>query len=213
VLCRAERLRLSGSSGLCWGEERRTRARVIDWRHYPGPPMRSAWERQCAGPLCLPARALSSASGGSRWGRCGSRRTGSTTVSVVRCRCGFVSAAITATCIALGECGRIRRRESLKRAQTRYQRSRRGARRHAARQRRWRERQRQKLKIVTHHGSPITVTQCIVAVSPVMQSQPIDASPDEPEQLPQVRPPLERCAFCGATLPDWTRQRPWRWSG
>ena len=85
---------------LCCGEERRARARVIDWRHYPGPPMRSAWERQCAGPLCLPARALSSASGGSCWGRCGSRRTGSTTVSVVRSRCVSVNAAITAMCIA-----------------------------------------------------------------------------------------------------------------
>jgi len=24
---------------------------MVDWRHYPGPPMRSAWERQCAGPF------------------------------------------------------------------------------------------------------------------------------------------------------------------
>jgi hypothetical protein len=112
-----------------------------------------------------------------------------------------------------GECASIRRRESLRRAQARYQRSRRGAGRHAARQRQWRERLRQKRTIVTHHGLLITVTQCIVAVSPVTQSQPIDASPEEPKQLPKVRPPLERCAFCGATLPDWTRQRPWRWSG
>jgi hypothetical protein len=112
-----------------------------------------------------------------------------------------------------GECARIRRRESLQRAQARYQRSRQGARRHAARQRRWRERQRQKLKIVTHHGSPITVSQCIVAVSPVMQSQPADASPYKPEQRPKIHPPLEHCAFCGAVLPDWTRQQPWRWSG
>ena len=112
-----------------------------------------------------------------------------------------------------GECASIRRRESLRRAQTRYQRSRRGARRHAARQRRWRERQRQTPKIVTHQGSPATVTQCIVAVSPFIQSQPIDASPGEPEQVPKVRSPLERCAFCGAALPDWTHQRPWRWSG
>jgi hypothetical protein len=112
-----------------------------------------------------------------------------------------------------GECAQIRRRESRRRAQARYQRSRGGARRHAARQRRWRERQRQKLKIVTHHGSPITVTQCIVAVSPVMQSQPTDASPYKPEQRPKIHPPLERCAFCGAGLPEWTRQRLWRWSG
>lgn len=112
-----------------------------------------------------------------------------------------------------GECAKIRRRESLRRAQARYQRSRGGARRHAARQHRWRERQGQKPKIVTHHGSPITVTQCMVAVSPVMQSQPTDASPYKPEQRPKIHPPLERCAFCGAALPEWTRQRLWRWSG
>ena len=112
-----------------------------------------------------------------------------------------------------GECAQIRRRESLKRAQRRYQRSRRGARRHAARQRRWRERQRQKHYKVTHHGSPLAVTQCIVAVSPVMQSQPADATPCEPAPRPKSRPPLDACAFCGATLPEWSRQRPWRWSG
>ena len=112
-----------------------------------------------------------------------------------------------------GECARIRRRESQRRAQARYQRSRQGARRHAARQRRWRERQRQKTKIVTHQGSPAAVTQCIVAVSPVIQSQPIDASPYKSEQRPKIHPPLEQCAFCGAVLPAWTRQRPWRWSG
>jgi hypothetical protein len=66
---------------------------------------------------------------------------------------------------------------------------------------------------VTHHGSPITVTQCMVAVRPVMQSQPTDASPYKPEQRPKILPPLERCAFCGAALPEWTRQRLWRWSG
>jgi hypothetical protein len=184
---------------------------VVDWRHYPGPPMRSAWERQCAGPLCLPARALSSASGGSRWGRCGSRRTGSTTVSVVRFRCGSVNAAITATCTAPASArgsGAASRKGAVKRGISGA-----AAVRGAARQRRWRERQRQKQKIVTHQGSPVTVTQCIVAVSPVMQSQPDDASPDEPDQGPKIHPRLDRCAFCGATLPDWTRQRPWRWSG
>jgi hypothetical protein len=66
---------------------------------------------------------------------------------------------------------------------------------------------------VTHHRSPMTVTQCIVAVSPVMQSQTSNASTEEPERVPKIRPPLDRCAFCGAVLPAWTRQRPWRWSG
>jgi hypothetical protein len=112
-----------------------------------------------------------------------------------------------------GECAEIRRRESLRRAQARYQRTRRGARRHAARQRRWRERQREEAQNVTHQGSPFTATQCIVAVSAVMQSEPADASPEKPDRVPKIRPPLERCAFCGAALPAWTRQRPWRWSG
>jgi hypothetical protein len=112
-----------------------------------------------------------------------------------------------------GECAGIRRRESQRQTQARYQKSRRGASRHAARQRRWRERQRQNLKIVTHHGSPVAVTQCIVAVSPVTVSQPTDASPAEPEQPRKIRPPLDCCAFCGAPLPMWTRQRLWRWSG
>ena len=112
-----------------------------------------------------------------------------------------------------GECADIRRRESLRRAQAQYQRSRRGARRHAARQRRLRARQRQALQIVTHQGSPSAVTQCIVAVSPVMQSEPADASPNEPDPLPKIRAPLDRCAFCGGELPAWTRQRLWRWSG
>ena len=112
-----------------------------------------------------------------------------------------------------GECAGIRRRESQRRSQSRYQRSRRGAGRHAARQRRWRERQQQTQQRVTHQGSPIAVSQCIVAVSPVMQSQPADASPDKPKQVLKVRPALDTCAFCGAKLSAWTRQRPWRWSG
>jgi hypothetical protein len=112
-----------------------------------------------------------------------------------------------------GECADIRRRESLRRAQARYQRSRRGAHRHAERQRRLRARQRQTPQIVTHQGSPSAVTQCIVAVSPLLQSEPADASPNEPDPVRKIRPPLDRCAFCGAELPAWTRQRPWRWSG
>jgi hypothetical protein len=175
--------------------------------------MRSAWDRQCAGPLCLPARALSSASGGEPLGA-----MREPAYRLYNCeRCG-VQVRICQRCdhgnvYCAGGCAAIRRGESLKRAQRRYQRSRRGARRHAARQRRWRERQRQEHYKVTHHGSPIAVTQCIVAVSPVMQSEPADASPERPKPLPHIRPPLDRCAFCGAELPVWTRQRPWRWSG
>ena len=108
-----------------------------------------------------------------------------------------------------GECAGIRRRESQRRAQSRYQGNRRGAQRHAARQGRWRERQRQ---IVTHQGSPVVVTQCIVPVSAVTASEPTDAIAIKPEQPRKNRPPLDRCAFCGGSLPEWTRQRVWRWS-
>ena len=55
-----------------------------------------------------------------------------------------------------GECARIRRGESLRRAAQRYQQSYRGACRHAARQRAWRVRHAQK---VTHQGSLSTVVR------------------------------------------------------
>jgi hypothetical protein len=175
--------------------------------------MRSAWERQCAGPLCPPARALSSASGGKPLGSM--REPAYRLYNCARCQ---VQVRICQGCdygnvyCAYG-CARIRRRESLRRAQVRYQRSRRGAMRHAERQRQWRARQRQPPKIVTHHRSPVKVTQCIVSVSAVIQSQPADASPEEPEPAPKNPPPLDRCSFCGAALPAWTYQRAWRFSG
>ena len=78
---------------------------------------------------------------------------------------------------------------------------------------RWRERHRQKRYKVTHHGSPVAVTECIVAVSPVIQSEPADATPYEPAPRAKIHLPLDACAFCGAALPEWSRQRPWRWSG
>ena len=112
-----------------------------------------------------------------------------------------------------GECAGIRRRESQRHTQARYQKSRRGASRHAARQRLWRERQQQNPKIVTHQGSPVALRACIVAVNPVTVSEATDAIRIEPEETRKIRPLHHRCAFCGAQLPEWTRQRPWRWSG
>jgi hypothetical protein len=112
-----------------------------------------------------------------------------------------------------GECARIRRRESLRRAQARYQRSRPGARRHAARQRRWRARRREAAQIVTHQGSPVAGRSGIVAASPLLQSAPADASPSDPEPRRDIPRPLDHCAFCGGALPAWTRLRLWRWSG
>ena len=112
-----------------------------------------------------------------------------------------------------GECAKIRRRESLRRAQARYQRSRGGARRHAARQRCWRERQRDEPKIVTHQGSRLSLIPCIVWVSALMRSQPLDASTSESAPERQIPGSVAHCAFCGAALPAWARQRPGSWSG
>jgi len=65
-----------------------------------------------------------------------------------------------------GGCARLRRRESLRRAGRHYQRSFRGARHHAARQRAWRARQADK---VTHQGSPALAVPATVS-APAIES-------------------------------------------
>lgn len=174
--------------------------------------MRSAWERQCAGPLCLPARALSSASGGTALG--GVREP---TYRLYNCQRCAVQVRICLRCdhgniYCAGECAGIRRRESQRRAQARYQQSRRGATRHAARQRRWRQRHGETPMIVTHHGSPVALIACMVRLSLLTASQPTDANCAALHQHDKICPPPHCCAFCGAPLPQWSRQRPWRWS-
>ena len=68
-----------------------------------------------------------------------------------------------------GECSSSSRRESLRRAGARYQKTRRGAHRHAARQRRWRQQKTQPLlvasKIVTHHACSMGATECTVSAA------------------------------------------------
>jgi len=124
-----------------------------------------------------------------------------------------------------GECARMRRRESLHRAGQRYQQGYRGASRHAARQRVWRERQVQK---VTHQGSLGTVVALIVArTSTTTQGTYADsASVATPPQgrayragaLRQLaREPVQRraatrarCCFCGRVLVRFARLGPLR---
>jgi hypothetical protein len=65
------------------------------------------------------------------------------------------------------ECAKLSRRESVRRAGARYQRSRRGAHRHAARQRRWRQQHRSDrgLQIVTHQSCTASIaTRTVLAV-------------------------------------------------
>jgi hypothetical protein len=106
------------------------------------------------------------------------------------------------------ECSAIRRRESLRRAGARYQRTRRGAARHAARQRGYRARCQQK---VTHQGCEALAHAGNVAAHPKTKSESTDAP--EVICMPARGSPLWRCAFCGELLSQWTRVRSWIWNG
>jgi hypothetical protein len=113
-----------------------------------------------------------------------------------------------------GECARIRRRESLRRAGARYQRSYHGACYHAARQRTWRARQMQK---VTHQGSPEVVGVVIVAATStttpgnhadhatVTLSPPVTVD----SAALRIHAPA-RCCFCGRRLSRFARLGPLR---
>jgi len=103
------------------------------------------------------------------------------------------------------ECAELARRDSLRRAGARYQRTFRGACRHAARQRRYCERGAK----VTHHRFSACSAACSVSAR---ASEPIHVEPRGPLELP-LRVPPTRCAFCGIQLPAFARVYPWRWSG
>lgn len=109
------------------------------------------------------------------------------------------------------ECARISRRECLRRAGARYQRTRRGALCHAARQRMWRARQQQ---AVTHQGYPsgelcVSVSAHAISAQLSTDAQRVEAATTRHASLSTQA----RCAFCGAPLPAWTRLRRWPWSG
>ena len=116
-----------------------------------------------------------------------------------------------------GVCAALRRRESLRRAGARYQRSYRGACAHAARQRAWRERQTQE---VTHHGSVPTAVSVTVANS--LTQTTTQGSHAHNKQLPQPHrrpaavlelaalPVHARCSVCGRVLSPFGRLGPLR---
>lgn len=119
-----------------------------------------------------------------------------------------------------GECARIRRRESQRRAGRRYQGSYRGACRHAARQRVWRERHAK----VTHQGSFAPGGAVIVVSTLTTTSQETHAdiacvaAPPSATAYELVAPRAERrwgvdrravararCCFCGRVLSRFAR--------
>jgi hypothetical protein len=128
-------------------------------------------------------------------------------------RCG-VQVRICSRCdhgniYCAGKCARIRRRESVRRAGRRYQRTPRGARHHAQRQRVWRERRRQK---VTHQGCNASSSWGSVSVRSISPAGIPDATHAE---LASIRFNISEphCSFCQTPLSDWARWHPWRWSG
>ena len=118
-------------------------------------------------------------------------------------------------------CANITRRSRQREASNRYQQSRTGRHKHAARMHQWRQRRAASAKIVTHHGSQDTPTD---AVLPVNESPPA-ISPDSHAQ-PPCRPiasdsialsatantrismpaSLWRCHWCQSHCPALVRQ-------
>lgn len=128
------------------------------------------------------------------------------------CRC-TVQVCICVECdygnlYCAGDCSELARRESMRRAGARYQKTLRGARCHAERQRRYRER----CTKVTHQRFSSDQAACNVSVGSVITVEPIDVEPHEPSRRFIGHPP-GRCAFCGTTLPAFARLHAWRWSG
>jgi len=110
-----------------------------------------------------------------------------------------------------GECAAVWRRESGRRAGARYQRTRRGAWRHAARQQAWRERQ---LDKVTHVGCAPTGPVFTMSVTVDMAALKLTDAPLAPEKSQEAPRHAQRvagrCDFCHAPLPLFTRLRTWR---
>jgi hypothetical protein len=157
-----------------------------------------------AGSLCLSAPALSSAVGEGGLG------LEEATYRLYHCGRCAVQVSICRRCdhgnlYCRGKCAQLARRESLRRAGARYQRTFRGACRHAARQRRYRERRAK----VTHHRFSGCAAPCSVSAR---AHESIDVEPEGPHELP-LRVSPTRCTFCGTQLPAFARVAPWRWSG
>ncbi len=131
------------------------------------------------------------------------------TYRLYNCQCCRMQVCICAQCdcgnlYCPGECADLSRRESVRRAGARYQRSFRGARKHAERQRRYRERRKSE---VTHHTFSLVRTGCSVLRCPMTASELIDVDSKEPLRTSICS--LQRCCtFCGRLLPEFARFLP-----
>ena len=102
-------------------------------------------------------------------------------------------------------CSQAARRDSLRAAGRRYQNSRSGRHRHAARQRRYRARR----KKVTHQGSPPQDVNAAIPVGPIVGADevltsPVSAQVQEPVHAAFPSPPTH-CHFCGCLCAPFVR--------
>ena len=119
------------------------------------------------------------------------------------------------------ECAEITRLNRQREAGKRYQQSRAGRHKHAARTRQWRKRRAAAAKIVTHHSSQATPADAVLpgnesspAIPPDSQPQP-PCSPTAPESIALsaianirsgVPAPVWRCHWCQSPCPALVRQ-------
>ena len=119
-------------------------------------------------------------------------------------------------------CADITRLSRQREAGKRYQQSRAGRHKHAARMHQWRKRRAATTKIVTHHGSQGTPADAVLpgnesppAISPDSQA-PSPCSPIAPDSIAlcattntriSIPAPLWRCHWCQLICPAFVRQR------
>ena len=116
-------------------------------------------------------------------------------------------------------CANITRRSRQREASSRYQQSRVGRHKHAARMHRWRMRRTAAAKIVTYHGSQVPPGSDVLAVNESLMAIPPDSQPTQPCQTPAFQSvvtrtntrtiesaPLWHCHWCQSPCPALVRQ-------
>ena len=190
----------------------KTKARADSWTEP------RAFQSARAGRACVPCLYALIARRCPAWDAASAMRAEPTTYRLYSCARCDAQVSLCLRCdrgnrYCLRGCARIRRRESLRRAGARYQRSYPGACRHAARQRAWRARCRQK---VTHQGSVAAGTEAIVAL--VVTDETLRVACDDHRLSESSVPgrtsprsfPAWRCSRCAGVLPAFARLGPLR---
>lgn len=184
----------------------KTKARADSWTEP------RAFQSARAGRACVPCLYALIARRCPAWDAPSAMKAKPTTYRLYSCaRCG-AQVSLCLRCdrgnrYCLLGCARMRRRESLRRAGARYQRSYRGACRHAARQRAWRARCAQK---VTHQGSLAAGSEGTVTlvVTDEIRVAYDDHRLCESWVLGGTHPrsfPAWRCSRCAGVLPAFAR--------